>query len=53
MPITVALYSLSGSEVLDWGAMLAASVVVVVPSVVFFLLIQRHIAAGLSEGSVK
>lgn len=53
MPVTVALYSLSGSEVLDWGAMLAASVVVVVPSVVFFLLIQRHIAAGLSEGSVK
>lgn len=53
MPITVALYSLSGSEVLDWGAMLAASVVVVVPSVLFFLFIQRHIAAGLSEGSVK
>jgi len=53
MPISVALYSLSGSEVLDWGAMLAASVVVVVPSVFFFLLIQRYIAAGLSEGSVK
>ncbi len=53
MPITVALYSLSGSEVLDWGAMLAASVVVVLPSVIFFLLIQKHIAAGLSEGSVK
>ncbi|QPZ38451.1 carbohydrate ABC transporter permease [Paramicrobacterium chengjingii] len=53
MPISVALYSLSGSEVLDWGAMMAACVVIVVPSVVFFLLIQRHIAAGLSEGSVK
>ncbi|MGF2949236.1 carbohydrate ABC transporter permease [Microbacterium alcoholitolerans] len=53
MPVTVALYSLSGSEVLDWGAMLAASVVVVVPSVIFFLFIQKHIAAGLSEGSVK
>ncbi|GAA3728142.1 carbohydrate ABC transporter permease [Leifsonia bigeumensis] len=53
MPISVALYSLSGSEVLDWGAMMAASVVVVLPSVVFFLAIQRHIAAGLSEGSVK
>jgi multiple sugar transport system permease protein len=53
MPIAVALYSLSGSEVLDWGAMLAASVVVVVPSIVFFLSIQRYIAAGLSEGSVK
>jgi multiple sugar transport system permease protein len=53
MPIAVALYSLAGSEVLDWGAMLAACVVVVVPSIVFFLAIQRYIAAGLSEGSVK
>ncbi len=53
MPIAVALYSLSGSEVLDWGAMMAASVIVVVPSIVFFLLIQKYIAAGLAEGSVK
>lgn len=53
MPIAVALYALSGTEVLDWGGMLAACVVVVVPSVVFFLVIQRHIAAGLTEGSVK
>lgn len=53
MPIAVALYSLSGTEVLDWGAMLAASVVVVVPSVIFFLFIQKFIAAGLAEGSVK
>jgi multiple sugar transport system permease protein len=53
MPIAVALYSLSGSEVLDWGAMMAASVIVVVPSIVFFLFIQKYIAAGLAEGSVK
>lgn len=53
MPIAVALYSLSGSEVLDWGAMMAASVVVVMPSIIFFLFIQKYIAAGLAEGSVK
>lgn len=53
MPIAVALYSLSGSEVLDWGAMMAACAVVVLPSVIFFLAIQKYIAAGLSEGSVK
>ncbi|MCL3776770.1 MULTISPECIES: carbohydrate ABC transporter permease [unclassified Actinomyces] len=53
MPVAVGLYSLQGSEVLDWGAMMAASVIVIVPSVVFFMLIQRHIAGGLSEGSVK
>lgn len=53
MPVAVALYSLGGTEVLDWGAMMAASVVVVVPSVIFFMSIQKYIAAGLSEGSVK
>jgi multiple sugar transport system permease protein len=53
MPIAVALYSLSGAEILDWGAMMAASVVVVTPSIVFFLFIQKYIAAGLAEGSVK
>ena len=53
MPIAVALYSLSGSEVLDWGAMMAASVVVVLPSIIFFLFIQKYIAAGLADGSVK
>lgn len=53
MPVAVGLYSLQGSEVLDWGAMMAASVIVIVPSVLFFMAIQRYIAAGLSEGSVK
>lgn len=53
MPVAVALYSLTGSEVLDWGALMAGAVVVVVPSVLFFLSIQKYIAAGLSEGSVK
>lgn len=53
MPVAVKLYSLTGSEVLDWGAMMAASTLVIIPSVLFFMLIQRHIAGGLSEGSIK
>lgn len=53
MPVAVALYSLTGSEVLDWGAMMAASVLVIIPSVLFFMSIQKHIATGLSEGSIK
>ncbi len=53
MPVAVALYSLTGSEVLDWGAVTAASVVVILPAVIFFMLIQKHISGGLSEGSIK
>ncbi|MGE5678956.1 MAG: carbohydrate ABC transporter permease [Pseudomonadota bacterium] len=53
MTVSVALKSLQGAEILDWGSMMAASTLVVLPSVVFFALIQKHIAGGLTEGSVK
>ena len=53
MTVAVALKSLQGQEVLDWGVMMAASAVVVIPSVVFFMLIQKKIAGGLAAGSVK
>lgn len=53
MTVAVALRSLNGSEILDWGDMMAASVIVVIPSVLFFCFIQNKIAGGLSEGSVK
>ncbi|MEM5613782.1 carbohydrate ABC transporter permease [Staphylococcus pseudintermedius] len=35
MPISIALYSLNGSEILNWGQMLAASVIIVLPSILF------------------
>lgn len=53
MTAAVALKSLEGQEVLDWGVMMAASTVVVVPSVIFFMLIQKKIAGGLAQGSIK
>ena len=53
MTASVALKSLEGQEVLDWGTMMAASAIVVVPSVVFFAIIQNKIAGGLASGSVK
>ena len=53
MTVAVALRSLNGSEILDWGDMMAASTLVVVPSIIFFCLSQNKIAGGLSEGAVK
>lgn len=53
MTVSVALKSLEGAEIFDWGTMMAASAVVVVPSVIFFMLIQRQIAGGLAQGSIK
>ena len=53
MTVAVALKSLEGQEVMDWGVMMAASAMVVIPSVIFFMLIQKKIAGGLASGSVK
>lgn len=53
MTVSVALKSLEGAEIMDWGDMMASSALVVIPSVIFFCFIQNKIAGGLSEGSVK
>lgn len=51
--ISVAVHTLQGADILNWGALMAACVVVVLPSILFFCLIQNKIAGGLSEGAVK
>lgn len=52
--VSVGLYSLKGGmETLQWGDMMAASVLVVIPSLVFFSIIQKRIAGGLTAGSDK
>ena len=37
----------------DWGALMAASTLTAIPVVVFFLLVQRRIAFGLTAGAVE
>jgi N,N'-diacetylchitobiose transport system permease protein len=52
--ITVWLsYFYGGSRAVDWGAVMAASTLIAIPVVIFFLLVQRRIAFGLTRGAVK
>ncbi|SDH85124.1 carbohydrate ABC transporter permease [Agrococcus jejuensis] len=51
LPIGLQAYS-SESDVL-WNQLMAASIVVSIPILVGFLLVQRHLVAGLSAGAVK
>ena len=46
-------YFLGTSRQTDWGALMAASTLTAVPVVVFFLLVQRRIAFGLTAGAVR
>lgn len=46
-------YFLGTSRNVDWGALMAASTLTAIPVIVFFLLVQRRIAFGLTAGAVR
>jgi N,N'-diacetylchitobiose transport system permease protein len=46
-------YFLGTSRNTDWGALMAASTLTAIPVVLFFLVVQRRIAFGLTAGAVK
>jgi multiple sugar transport system permease protein len=52
-PLTVGITSYVTAYVQHWNQMFAASVIAIVPVVVLFALIERHLVGGLTAGSVK
>jgi multiple sugar transport system permease protein len=52
-PLTVGITSYVTAYVQHWNSLFAASVIAIVPIVVLFALIERHLVAGLTAGSVK
>lgn len=49
----VKFYNLTGQYSTDWGEMLAAAVIIVLPVVVVFVLLQRRFIDGMTAGAVK
>jgi raffinose/stachyose/melibiose transport system permease protein len=49
----VKFYNLTGQYSTDWGPMLAAAVIIVLPVVILFVLLQRQFIEGMSAGAVK
>jgi multiple sugar transport system permease protein len=52
-PLTVGITSYVTAYVQQWNALFAASVIAIVPVVVLFALIERHLVSGLTAGSLK
>ena len=52
-PLTVGITSYVTAYVQHWNSLFAASVIAIVPVVVLFALIERHLVAGLTAGSVR
>lgn len=51
LPLWLTRFTLS--EGVQWGPLMAGSTLMAIPVVVFFMLIQRRVASGLTAGAVK
>ena len=51
--LTPAIMLFKGSNIIDWGGLMAASVVAVFPVTCLFLFLQNYFLSGLMSGSVK
>ena len=49
----VGLLSFVGRSGVDWGQMMAAATLALIPPAIFFTLIQRYLVGGLTAGAVK
>lgn len=52
-PITVVLAGLTNAFGTRWNDLMAVSTVIAVPVIVIFVVLQRYIVAGLTEGATK
>lgn len=51
--LTPAIMLFKGANTIDWGGLMAASVVAVIPVTIVFLFLQKYFLAGLMSGGVK
>lgn len=47
------LYSLAGSQSTPWGYFAAGGMIVIIPTIIVFLALQRYLESGLTVGGVK
>jgi N,N'-diacetylchitobiose transport system permease protein len=52
MPVWLQAFN-EGARGTDWGGVMAGSTVMALPVVIFFLIVQRRVTAGLTAGAVK
>jgi ABC-type glycerol-3-phosphate transport system permease component len=51
--LPLGLQDLYESSTLDWGMIMAAGVMITIPSLLFFLFVQRYLISGWGAGAVK
>lgn len=52
-PVTVAIQTLVGEYQIEWGLLAAGAVVGAMPATILFLIVQKRLIGGLTQGAVK
>ena len=52
LPVWIQFFN-EGERGTNWGGVMAASTLITIPVIVFFLLVQRRVVAGMTAGAVK
>jgi len=52
-PITVAIQTLIGEYQIEWGLLTSGGIVGAMPTTILFLIVQRRLVGGLTQGAVK
>jgi multiple sugar transport system permease protein len=52
-PLTVGINNMIGAYNVQWNYVFAGSVIAIIPVVILFAIIERHVVSGLTAGSVK
>ncbi len=51
--VAIGLQRFFGQNTADWGPIMAASTLITIPVIIFFVAVQRNLVSGLSAGAVK
>ena len=52
LPLAVAKW-MGQDTIHDWGIMIAASVLIILPTLIFYLIIQKNLISGMAAGGIK
>ena len=52
-PMTVGINIFNGYNIIEWQYLFAGSIVAIVPVVILFMCIEKHLTSGLTAGGVK
>lgn len=55
MPLSAGLYNLKNQQQMsmDWASIFAGVVIMLVPTVIIFFILQKHITKGVTDGAIK